>query len=71
MSKPIDEILAPRPEARPRIYAYSIDDEAHRGPGKMPHRLWAAALAGFFDGDGSNPYNDVIDVATRRCLWPT
>jgi hypothetical protein len=32
MSKPtIDDILAPKPEARPRIYAYSIDDEAHRG----------------------------------------
>ncbi len=31
MSKPIDEILAPKPAAQPRIYAYSIDDEAHRG----------------------------------------
>jgi hypothetical protein len=31
MSKAIDEILAPRPEARPRIYAYSIDDKAHEG----------------------------------------
>jgi hypothetical protein len=31
-SKPtIEEILAPKPEARPRIYAYSIDDEAHAG----------------------------------------
>lgn len=31
MSKPtIEEILAPKPKARPRIYAYSIDDEAHR-----------------------------------------
>ncbi|GAB9100529.1 GIY-YIG nuclease family protein [Bradyrhizobium diazoefficiens] len=31
MSKPtIEDILAPKPEARPRIYAYSIDDEAHR-----------------------------------------
>ena len=29
MSKTIEEILAPKPEARPRIYAYSIDDEAH------------------------------------------
>src|SRR5437870_11426330 len=26
----IEEILAPKPEARPRIYAYSIDDEAHK-----------------------------------------
>ena len=32
MSKPtIKEILAPKPEARPRIYAYSIDDKAHKG----------------------------------------
>src|SRR6266700_4110457 len=32
MSKPtIEEILTPKPEARPRIYAYSIDDKAHKG----------------------------------------
>jgi hypothetical protein len=32
MSKPtIEEILAPRPEARPRIYAYAIHDAAHKG----------------------------------------
>src|SRR3954451_6614262 len=31
MTKTIDEILAPKPEARPRIYAYSINDEAHAG----------------------------------------
>jgi len=32
MIKPaIDEILTPKPEARPRIYAYSIDDMAHKG----------------------------------------
>src|SRR3954464_2024268 len=32
MNKPtIEEILAPKPEARPRIYAYSIDDQAHAG----------------------------------------
>src|SRR5258707_10823325 len=27
----IEEILAPKPKARPRIYAYSIDDKAHKG----------------------------------------
>ena len=27
----IDDILSPKPEARPRIYAYSIADEAHKG----------------------------------------
>ena len=31
MSKTVDEILASKPEARPRIYAYSIADEAHAG----------------------------------------
>ena len=31
MSKTIDEILALKPEARPRIYAYSIEDKAHAG----------------------------------------
>jgi hypothetical protein len=31
MSKPIEEILAPKPEARPRIYAYRIDDPGHAG----------------------------------------
>ncbi len=31
-SKPsIEEILTPKPEARPRIYAYSIGDKAHEG----------------------------------------
>ena len=29
MSKTIEEILAPKPEPRPRIYAYSIADKAH------------------------------------------
>ena len=31
MTKTIAEILAPKPEARPLIYAYSIDDKAHKG----------------------------------------
>ena len=31
MNKSIAEILAPRQKARPRIYAYSIDDKAHVG----------------------------------------
>jgi hypothetical protein len=32
MNKPtIEEILAPKPKARPRIYAYSIADKAHAG----------------------------------------
>jgi hypothetical protein len=31
MSKTVNEVLPPRPEARPKIYAYSIDDKAHVG----------------------------------------
>jgi hypothetical protein len=32
MNKPtIDEVLAPKPDARPRIYAYAISDAAHHG----------------------------------------
>ena len=32
MHKPtIDDILSPKPDARPCIYAYSIADEAHEG----------------------------------------
>jgi hypothetical protein len=31
MAKSIDEILTPKPEARLRIYAYSIDSPAHEG----------------------------------------
>ncbi len=31
MNKTVEEILAPKPEAQPRIYAYSIDDEPHKG----------------------------------------
>jgi hypothetical protein len=31
VAKTVEDILASKPEARPRIYAYSIDDDAHRG----------------------------------------
>src|SRR6266566_1825485 len=31
IERSIEEILAPKPEARPRIYAYSINDKAHEG----------------------------------------
>jgi Type III restriction enzyme, res subunit len=31
MTRAIEEVLAPKPEVRPRIYAYSIDDEPHKG----------------------------------------
>jgi hypothetical protein len=36
MNKPtIDEVLTPKPEARPRIYAYAIADTAHHGQLKV------------------------------------
>jgi site-specific DNA-methyltransferase (adenine-specific) len=35
MSKTIEEILAPKPKARPRIYAYAIADAAHDGSLKV------------------------------------
>ena len=31
MNKTIDEILSPKPQVLPLIYAYSIDDKAHLG----------------------------------------
>jgi hypothetical protein len=30
MTKTIEEILTPKPEVQLRVYAYSIDDEAHQ-----------------------------------------
>ena len=35
MSKPIEDILTPKPEARPRIYAYAMADAAHHGQLKV------------------------------------
>lgn len=35
MSKSIEEILAPKPDARPRIYAYSIPGDSHKGQLKI------------------------------------
>ena len=31
MNKTIEDILSPKPEIQPRIYAYSIADKAHAG----------------------------------------
>ena len=39
MSKSIEEILAPKPEASPRLYAYSIADAAHKGLLKVSQTL--------------------------------
>jgi len=38
MSKPIEEILTPKPEARPHIYAYSIYDKAHQASSRLDKR---------------------------------
>lgn len=35
MSKPIEEVLAPKPQVHPRIYAYSIADSSHEGQLKI------------------------------------
>jgi len=35
MSKPIEDILTPKPEACPRVYAYAIADTAHHGQLKV------------------------------------
>jgi hypothetical protein len=39
MSRTIEDILAPKPQVRPRIYAYSIADEAHKGLLKVGQTL--------------------------------
>ena len=54
MSKTIEEILAPKPEARPRIYAYSIDDKAHK----------RAPIEARTGGVSSQPRRGVIFVET-------
>lgn len=41
MRKTIEELLAPQPEVRPRIYAYSIDDKPHAGH----HGLYRTVMA--------------------------
>jgi hypothetical protein len=38
MSRTIEEILVPKPEARPRIYAYTIDDQVYNGLLKIGQR---------------------------------
>jgi len=37
MPKPIEDILPAKPDVRPRIYAYTIDDPAHEGLLKVGH----------------------------------
>ncbi|HNQ74542.1 MAG TPA: hypothetical protein PKN95_13180, partial [Verrucomicrobiota bacterium] len=50
MSKPLEEILAPKPEARPRIYAYLIADKAHAGLLKVGQTTPVLSLSSPFEG---------------------
>jgi len=44
MSKPIEDLLPEKPEARLRIYAYSIEDDAHEGLLKIGQTTQSAQL---------------------------
>ena len=52
MNKPIEEILLPKPQARPRIYAYDIADTY-----QMPDELVAIASGGKFDEFDLNAFS--------------
>ena len=58
MSRPVEKVLASKPEARPRIYAYSFADKAHKGLLKVGQTTRTvtqrvAEQAGEPEGDGS------------------
>jgi hypothetical protein len=83
-SKPaIEDILTPKPEVRPRIYAYSIADEAHKGllkigqttrdvKRRVAEQLKTAAIANFtieFDESAERDDSSIItDHAVREAL---
>jgi hypothetical protein len=46
MSKTIEEILAPKPEARPRIYAYSIADKVRMRAASVAEEFQVTAADG-------------------------
>lgn len=79
----IEEILAPKPEVRPRIYAYSIADEAHKGllkvgqttrdvKRRIAEQLKTAAITNFtIELDESAERDDgsiITDHAVREAL---
>lgn len=83
MGKPIEQILSPKPEARPRVYAYSIDDKAHAGllkigqttrnvQQRVSEQLKTAAIKNFrieFDGDAVRDDGSVFsDHEVRAAL---
>jgi hypothetical protein len=69
MSKPtIEEILTPKPKARPRIYAYSIDDKAHKGLLKVGQttRDIKQRVAEQLKTAAIKNYNIVLDESAER-----
>lgn len=84
MPKPtIDEVLTPKPEVRPRIYAYSIADDAHKGllkvgqttrdvKQRVAEQLKTAAITNFtIELDESAERDDgsiITDHAVREAL---
>src|SRR5574343_909383 len=69
MNKPtVEDILAPKPTARPRIYAYSITDEAHAGLLKVGQTTRDVALrvAEQLKTAAIKNYTIVLDEAAER-----
>ena len=83
MSRPVEEILSPKPEARPRVYAYSIEDKAHAGllkigqttrnvQQRVAEQLRTAAIKNYrieFDGDAARDDGSIFsDHEVRAAL---
>ena len=69
MNKPsVADILAPKPSARPRIYAYAIDDAAHAGLLKVGQTTRDVALrvAEQLKTAAIHNYTIVLDEAAER-----
>jgi len=68
MNRAIEEILAPKPDARPRIYAYTIADEAHAGLLKVGQttRNVKQRVAEQVKTAGIKNYEIVLDESAER-----
>ena len=68
MSRTIEDILAPKPQARPRIYAYSIKDKAHAGLLKIGQTTRAVKLrvAEQLKTAAIKNYSIVLDESAER-----
>jgi len=68
MTKTIEEILLPKPEARPRIYAYSIADKAHAGLLKVGQTMRDVKqrVAEQLKTANIKNYTIVLDVSAER-----